>query len=143
VSGRTDGASAASGGTPDAAPAAGTFHLFVYGTLRRNGAASGALAGCERIGAAVVGGSLYDIDGRYPALLLYGDGAVHGEVWRCPARLLRELDEHEGVADGLFRRVALQVDGRACWTYVAGPRLARQVVAKHRIASGDWTRLRA
>ena len=48
------------------------FHLFVYGTLRSNGAAASLLADCELIGNASVGGVLYDIDGVHPAMVLYG-----------------------------------------------------------------------
>ena len=64
---------------------------------------------------------------------------VHGEVWRCPAPVLRELDRHEGVADGLFRRVAVEAAGVVCWTYVAGPRLGPLLRPESIIASGSWT----
>lgn len=108
------------------------FHLFVYGSLRSGGTAAHLLAGCERMGAAQVGGVLYDIDGQYPALVLYGNTPVPGEIWRCPVELLPNLDTYEGVDEGLFRRVGVhirQVSGAdvACWTYVAGPRLAHKL----------------
>jgi gamma-glutamylcyclotransferase (GGCT)/AIG2-like uncharacterized protein YtfP len=119
-----------------------TFNLFAYGTLRHGGAADGLLRGCEALGSAVVRGILYDIDGRFPALVLYGPAPVHGEVWRCPADLLLTLDEYEGVGQGLFRRLAVEVERGAdrvpCWTYVAGPALSRQLAASRRIPSGRW-----
>lgn len=116
----------------------GYFHLFVYGTLRRGGEAAAALEGAVRLAPATVAGGLYHTDDGYPALMLAGAGEVHGEVWRCPAPLLARLDEHEGVADGHFRRVGVQVRDWPCWTYVAGPRLARLLTPDRRIASGVW-----
>ncbi|HUH11595.1 MAG TPA: gamma-glutamylcyclotransferase family protein [Longimicrobiales bacterium] len=125
------------------------FHLFVYGTLR-DGArdvppgvagapdTSAVMAGAERVGSGNVEGTLYDIRGEYPALLLGGEGRVRGEIWRCPVDRLGALDRHEGVAAGLFRRVAVRVSGQACWTYVAGPRLGEWLSPGTRIASGDW-----
>lgn len=120
----------------------GTFHLFTYGTLRPGGGAEARLEGCEYAGPATVGGTLYDIDGRFPALLLYGDSPVHGDVWRCPAALLQELDGYEGVADGLFMRRGVTVDAGdytvPCWAYTAGPALSRRLLPDRRIESGDW-----
>jgi gamma-glutamylcyclotransferase (GGCT)/AIG2-like uncharacterized protein YtfP len=121
-----------------------TFHLFAYGTLRSDAAAAALLADCERIGNGTARGILYDIDGRFPALLLYGGAPVYGEVWRCPAALLPQLDSYEGTDSGLFRRVAVEVetsDGMLpCWVYAAGPALSRKLVPGGRIASGLWER---
>jgi gamma-glutamylcyclotransferase (GGCT)/AIG2-like uncharacterized protein YtfP len=121
-----------------------TFDLFVYGTLRTGGGAAGLLDSCEHLGTGTVRGILYDIDGRFPALVLYEtEGTVQGEIWRCPAALLPSLDRYEGTADGLFRRVATEVEtprGRTpCWLYTAGPALSRKLSADRRIPSGDWT----
>lgn len=120
-----------------------TFNLFAYGTLRPGHPQAGRLlAGCTHVGAGQVGGYLYDIDGKYPALLLYGDAPVHGDIWRCPAELLLRLDEYEGHPEGLFRRVAVEARGSAgrvpCWAYVAGPALSRRLVPGRRIAGGRW-----
>lgn len=115
------------------------FHLFVYGTLRSDGVASHLLAGCDLVGRGEVRGTLYDIRGEHPALILYGDTPVAGEVWRCPASLLPKLDEYEEVATGVTRRVGVVVDGIGCWVYVTGPRLARELTLARRIPSGVWT----
>lgn len=120
----------------------GHFHLFVYGTLRSNGAGAALLADGELVGEATVGGVLYSIDDAYPALILYGSTPVPGEVWRCPAATLSQLDGYEGVADGLFRRVGVEVtmaDGSilGCWTYTAGPKLSRKLTGARRIE--QWT----
>jgi gamma-glutamylcyclotransferase (GGCT)/AIG2-like uncharacterized protein YtfP len=114
------------------------FHLFVYGTLRRSGTAVERLGSSEWLGKGTVGGVLYDMDGDFPALVLYGTSPVQGEVWRCPAELLASLDEYERVDEGLFRRVGVEVrleDGaiQGCWTYVAGPRLSRKLTPARRI----------
>jgi gamma-glutamylcyclotransferase (GGCT)/AIG2-like uncharacterized protein YtfP len=122
-----------------------TFNLFAYGTLQHGGAADGLLDGCERVGAGIARGILYDIDGRFPAAVLYGAAPIHGEVWRCPADLLRQLDHYEGTAESLFRRVATHVELAAggepvpCWVYVAGPALSRKLTAGRRVESGRWT----
>jgi gamma-glutamylcyclotransferase (GGCT)/AIG2-like uncharacterized protein YtfP len=118
------------------------FHIFVYGTLLGGGPDS-LLHGCERVAPAAVNGVLYDIGGRYPAAVLYGDARVHGEVWRCPAERLLRLDRHEGTEDGLFRRVAVEAETETGervpgWIYAAGPALARQLTPDRRIASGRW-----
>ena len=122
----------------DLAAVSDVFHLFAYGTLRAGAHAARLLDGCDCAGAALVPGTLYDVNGRYPALMLYGNTPVRGEIWRCPPALLRRLDEHEGVAEGLFRRVGVRVGDVACWTYVAGPALAHELEPAKRIASGDW-----
>jgi len=114
------------------------FHLFTYGTLQRGQEGASLLEGCVRIGPATVQGSLYDIDGEYPALVLAGKGRVEGEIWRCPPEVLARLDEYEGVSEGLFRRVATEAGGLACWVYVAGPKLARRLTPRRRIPSGRW-----
>lgn len=119
-----------------------TFNLFAYGTLRDGGAADGMLAGCELLGHGVVRGMLYDIERRYPALVLYGDSPVHGAIWRCPADLLLKLDEYESTGRGLFRRVGLEAEtgsgAVACWVYAAGPALASMLTADRRIDGGRW-----
>lgn len=121
---------------------AASFNLFAYGTLRRGGANVGVLAGCEHAGSGIVHGTLYDIDGKFPALVLYGESEVRGDVWRCPAALLSRLDELEDTAGGLFRRIAtdVRVDGGdvPCWLYTAGPGLSRQLLPDRRIAGGEW-----
>lgn len=114
------------------------FHLFVYGSLRSTGSAVDKLVNSQLIGPGTVGGVLYDMDGEYRALVLYGNTPVQGEVWRCPAELLTSLDEYERVDEGLFRRVGVEVrlengTTQGCWTYVAGPRLSRKLTPARRI----------
>ena len=122
------------------------FNLFVYGTLRGGpavGGAAGVLSDCVKLGEGTIGGTLYDVDGRFPALVHYGSDPVHGEVWRCPAELLLELDAYEGTASGLFRRIATEIElasGESvpCWVYTAGPTLSRQLTPENRVTSASW-----
>jgi gamma-glutamylcyclotransferase (GGCT)/AIG2-like uncharacterized protein YtfP len=117
------------------------FHLFTYGTLKSamsSPTARELLRDCEVVARGTVRGTLYDA-GEYPALLLNGGTAVDGEVWRCPASLLRVLDLYEGTREGLFRRVAVEVAGRPCWIFVAGPKLGPRLRPDAIIESGTWT----
>jgi gamma-glutamylcyclotransferase (GGCT)/AIG2-like uncharacterized protein YtfP len=116
------------------------FHLFTYGSLKSADASVAArelLAGCERVAEGAVRGTLYDL-GHYPALLLSGTDVVRGVVWRCPIERLPVLDAYEDTGRGLFNRAATRVDGRACWIYVAGPRLGPRLVPEARITGGFW-----
>ncbi len=118
------------------------FHLFVYGTLRSEAeAASALLGGSRRVATATVNGTLYDIDGEYPALILYGATPVAGEIIHIPdSSRLHRIDEYEGVDSGLFRRVAVEVAGVPCWAYVAGPALAHRLTPERRLDGGVWAR---
>ena len=117
-----------------------TFDLFVYGSLRSGHSANDMLRDCKLVGEAVVNGILYDIDDKFTAVILYGDSPVPGELWRCPAQLLKMLDEYEGIVSGLFRRVGTVAhkpdgSGAPCWIYAAGPALSRKLVPENRIDS--------
>lgn len=116
------------------------FHLFAYGTLRdvRN-APVPLMHGARRVADATVAGTLYDIDGKFPALMLYGTTPVAGTVWHIPeAARLSLLDEYEQVGRGLYRRVAVEAAGLPCWVYVAGPALASRLTPERRVAAGAW-----
>lgn len=113
-------------------------YLFVYGTLRTGGEAAGKLHGSEFLGTECVTGALYDVNGEYPALVLDGSGSVDGEVWYCPAAVLRRLDRYEGLVAGLYSRVRVRAGEHDCWTYVAGPALAEVLTRERRIVSGCW-----
>lgn len=109
------------------------FNLFTYGSLASvaAGPAAELLAGCERVTEASVRGTLYDL-GDYPALLLSGSTEVPGVIWRCPVERLPRLDAYEGVDEGLFRRVGVEVGGVGCWVYVAGPELGLRLLPEAR-----------
>jgi gamma-glutamylcyclotransferase (GGCT)/AIG2-like uncharacterized protein YtfP len=93
------------------------------------GAGERLMRGCVKVGEGHVKGTLYDL-GDFPALMLAGSQRVRGEIWRCPAERLQELDRYEGVEEGLFRRVGVRVGETACWVYVAGPRLGARLTRR-------------
>ena len=115
------------------------FHLFVYGTLLNGNGASALMTGCTRVCDATVNGTLYDIDGAFPALMPYGQTPVAGEILYCSdVGLLQRLDDYEGVAKGLFRRIGMEIENHACWVYVAGPALAHKLTPERRVSAGRW-----
>lgn len=96
--------------------------LFVYGTLMADGPRAGLLGGGRRRPGRV-GGALFAMPGGYPALVPGQDGFVEGEVVEgLDEARMRLVDLYEGVADGLYQRVDVdvEVEGRqiAAWTYV-------------------------
>lgn len=123
-----------------------TFVVFTYGTLNSPNAYTTVLKGCENVGAATVQGTLYNIDGNFPAIMLYGDMPVAGVLWRCPVERLPEIDAYKGVAKGLFRRIGtnamVEANGttvhQPCWIYVAGPALAHRLTPDARAQDGHW-----
>lgn len=114
--------------------------LFAYGTLQnpaRRAAVIGPATPCRVIAEASIRGALYDA-GDYPVLRL-SDAAtdcVPGVLLELDDSALAQLDEYEGVATGLFRRVRCTVDvasGGAvdAWVYL----YARSVTGLRRIAA--------
>ena len=83
--------------------------LFVYGTLKRGGSNHHYLTGQKFLGAAstVPGFRLYDLGG-FPGLdeVAEDKTGVIGEVYEVDATALANLDVLEGLAEGLYRRVA-------------------------------------
>ena len=111
------------------------FNLFIYDRL----ADHPLLEGCEHVADATIGGALYDV-GTSPVLLMYGTAPVRGRVLRCPAALLRMLDEAQRVGDGAYRRVGAEVttdggDTLPCWVYTAGPGMSRELLPDRCIGS--------
>jgi gamma-glutamylaminecyclotransferase len=86
--------------------------VFVYGTLKRGGSNHHFLAGQKFLGEARTepGYNLYSL-GDYPGMVRSTDAShdVTGEVWAVDAACLAELDELEGVAEGLYKRVPVKL----------------------------------
>ena len=84
--------------------------VFVYGTLKRGGSNHGFLLGQTFLGEAqtLPGFQLYRLNG-YPGMIASSadSGGVTGEVWNVDAATLAQLDELEGLAEGLYRREAV------------------------------------
>jgi gamma-glutamylcyclotransferase (GGCT)/AIG2-like uncharacterized protein YtfP len=116
----------------------GSFDVFVCGPLPDGDSLARALPGGRRVAAAHVTGTLYDTGDGYPALVLAGTGRVSGQIWRFPAARLWQLDLLQGVEERLLRRVGVRVNERACWAYVAGPKLARRLTSDRVLPGGAW-----
>lgn len=88
--------------------------LFVYGTLKRGFKNHRHIADQRFVGEArtAPGYQLYDL-GDYPGLVADGTDTlgVNGELWEVDAAGLVRLDEFEGVAEGLYRRVRVELFG--------------------------------
>lgn len=88
------------------------IRVFVYGTLKRGGRNHTLLAGQQFLSPARTppGFTLYSL-GDYPGLVrAAGDQTgVTGELWLVDDACLQQLDELEGVDDGLYERVPLKL----------------------------------
>lgn len=83
--------------------------VFVYGTLMKGHVQGGLLTRYPRQ-AATTTGRLYRLPAGYPALQRGADGRVQGELVRgVDARVLSLLDQYEGVDEGLYERVEIDV----------------------------------
>lgn len=118
-------------------------HVFVYGTLRRGGDNDiNRLRPAARfVGAGAVKGTMYHF-GRYPGVLLGGEGDIAGEVYEITPELERILDEIEELypqqTNEYFKRdIVVEVQGRPvpCIVYEINP---DYVVDRARIEGGDW-----
>jgi len=96
--------------------------IFVYGTLKRGCKNHHHLAGQTYVGEArtVPGFRLYDL-GDYPGMVADPTDleGVTGELWDVDAIALVHLDEFEGIAEGLYRRVVVSMaDSTYAHTYL-------------------------
>lgn len=120
-------------------PPAGTFRLFVYGTLKRGGCRHAALASQRYLGECHTAPRylLYDL-GSYPGLTPGRDGdgqVVHGELFEVAAALREWLDLVEGSPDW-FRLDSVEIQGQPSpvWAYY----YQMDPGTAPRIASGRW-----
>jgi gamma-glutamylcyclotransferase (GGCT)/AIG2-like uncharacterized protein YtfP len=94
--------------------------LFVYGTLRRGGAAEHLLHGADFVGEALIRGSVIQRDGFLG--LVAGDTLVMGEVFEVPDPMFEHLDHYEG--PGYERRISeVECSGAtlSAWVYWLSP----------------------
>ena len=84
--------------------------IFVYGTLKRGGRNHHFMAGQQFLGEArtAPGYALFSL-GEYPGMVRspVDREGVAGEVWAVDDRCLKQLDQLEGVDEGLYERVPL------------------------------------
>ena len=91
--------------------------VFVYGSLKAGHSAHGLLNGAERLADGVLDGVQCIEHGGYP-MLVAGDDAISGEVYRVNAEQLLTLDAYEEAPE-VYARVDRQLlDGRWVNVYV-------------------------
>lgn len=82
--------------------------VFVYGTLKRGGSNHSFLKGQKFLGNArtVPGFTLYAL-GDYPGMVRAPSdtAGVTGELWTVDEACLAELDQLEGIDEGLYERI--------------------------------------
>lgn len=85
--------------------------VFVYGTLKRGYENHHLLARSEFIGRAYTASPYRLLDGDYPVLRDNGENRcpVSGEVYEVDLQTISALDELEGLAEGLYERIEIDV----------------------------------
>lgn len=105
-------AGAVAGADAAGLPASHPHLVFVYGTLKRGGSNHHWMTGQRFLGDARLapGHALYSL-GDYPGLVAEPGATerVRGELWAVDEAGLAGLDELEGVADGLYARVGVEL----------------------------------
>jgi len=99
--------------------------IFVYGTLKRGGRNHHYLAGQQFLGVAhtVPGYTLFSL-GDYPGMVRSAQdtAGVSGEIWAVDEAGMKQLDELEGVDEGLYERVTVSLappfDNQTVETYL-------------------------
>ena len=107
----TDSASFQNGGNQSTEP---RVRIFVYGSLKKGYALHHLLEDQLRLADAstVPLYRMFDL-GSYPGLIEWPDGTtIFGEVYEVSNTCLQRLDDAEGVADGLYVRRQIQLQGR-------------------------------
>jgi len=120
--------------------------LFVYGTLQRGCSNHDQLAGQAWLGEARTEElyRLYDLDG-YPGMVVDDvppGCSIPGEIWAVDAACLARLDRFEGVGEGLYARIPVELAppqaGRLAMTYVYLPSIrGRTELARWGPAGGE------
>ncbi|AZQ47613.1 gamma-glutamylcyclotransferase family protein [Bacillus albus] len=121
------------------------YHVFVYGTLRKEQTNAHFMQGAKCIaGGAWTYGKLFDTNEGYPAMICSNKDKVYGEVYEVSDDVLQKLDELEeytGNAESdLYDRITETIylgdrEIRA-FVYVAQDK----EMLKKVIISGDWVK---
>ena len=112
--------------------------ILVYGSLLSGERNHGYLQHAQLIGKGITLPHFELLDlGSYPAMVLDGTTAIHGEIYAVDDDTLARLDRLEGHPHYFVRaHITLQgPDELEVWVYV----MRREILtAKPRIRSGDW-----
>ncbi len=95
------------------------MRVFIYGTLKRGHRADHRLEGQIFVARAETAYRYRLVDaGGFPGLVA-GNLRVRGELWDLTEDCLRELDDYEGVAEGNYERVPIELsDGSRVGAYL-------------------------
>ena len=114
--------------------------VFVYGTLKRGGSNHHYLANQKFLGEArtAPGFRLYELGG-YPGMVAQSadQNGVTGEVWSVDTVALKNLDELEGLSEGLYRREPVPLLAPFADRKIDAYLYARSI-GGHREIGADW-----
>lgn len=108
--------------------------VFVYGSLKKGSYNHSFLLNAEFISFFVTEPKYTMVDvGMYPAVLLGGNTAIHGEVYKVSSEELSTLDELEGYP-AYYDRILIPSEYGEAWMYVLPNNTENYSI----IASGLW-----
>jgi gamma-glutamylcyclotransferase (GGCT)/AIG2-like uncharacterized protein YtfP len=94
--------------------------VFVYGSLKTGGNIRGldGRPGAEIVGRATTTYPDYNmLDlGAFPGVTMKGEYKIQGEVWKCNAEVMEDLDAIEGYPD-FYNRVRTETTQGRAWMY--------------------------
>lgn len=112
--------------------------LFVYGTLKSDGAAHHILGEAKPLGSAATSMrySLYHVGGWFPGMVEENSGSgVQGELYEVSEDCLRRTDRYESIDSGLFRRTEIELsDGSKVLAYL----YAHPLLGARKLTDGFW-----
>jgi gamma-glutamylcyclotransferase (GGCT)/AIG2-like uncharacterized protein YtfP len=115
--------------------------IFVYGTLKRGGSNHAFLTGQTFLQTArtVAGYSLVHLR-DFPGMIPDETDriGVAGEVWKVDANCLAQLDDLEGINEGLYRREPIRLQGFSEYEHAQTYLYAGDVSGKPRHPHGHW-----
>ncbi|MCC5858629.1 MAG: gamma-glutamylcyclotransferase [Ectothiorhodospiraceae bacterium] len=113
--------------------------VFVYGTLRRGGSNHALIRHAPLLGECVTAPAYQMLDlGPFPGVVMPGEQAIVGEVYRVSPSMLRELDRLEDVPR-LYRRERMDSPWGVSWIYI----YRSSMVPAPLVPGGDWMRYRS
>lgn len=114
------------------------MHIFVYGTLKRDGSNHSYMHGQRFVGEALTAPyfRLYDLGG-YPGMVADANQGlnIQGEVWEVDAEALKRLDELEDIEGGEYAREVIPMLAPYDSTPVEGYRFLLPVTGYRDIGS--------
>ena len=112
------------------------FQVFVYGRMKKGGAAHENLSGARALGEVVTAAQYELVDlGGFPGLVTGGSTAIQGELYAVDGPTLANIDELEDHPETFHRDTVVLEDGREVIGYVLP---ISQALGFPRVESGAW-----